>query len=189
MSTWEINSKCITQGCLNRNLPKFLEFMFKKVIDMIADMADNILDGDDDDTAGGDYTWTFATTDEIDLTPPTISSMQDPNDISLTDPIEVTFDKELLSSSVNSSNIDLDGVVPVNYWMRLLGGDTISIRHDKLDPSSYYTPTIRSGIKDSRQNCWFPCACAAGDASCVCTNNDPAEGLNCPGTDCVGEES
>ncbi|MBT4516732.1 MAG: hypothetical protein HOC78_02450 [Candidatus Komeilibacteria bacterium] len=126
----------------------------------IADMADNHLESD--------YTWVFATTGEIDLTPPTISQMQNPDAISLIDPIEVTFDKQLLGSSINSSNI---GIAPdINYWMRLLDGDTISIRHDRFDPSSYYTPTLTSGIKDLSQNCWYPCVCDAADASCVCNN-------------------
>ena len=152
------------------------------VSDFVADMADNVLDGDSDGTAGGNYTWSFATTDEIDLTPPSISHMDDPNGINLTDPIEVTFSKAIMASSVNSDNVDLTGVVPVNYWTRLLNGNMVSIRHDRLDPSSFYVPILTSDIKDLRQNCWFPAECNAGDASCVC--NQPTTSGNA--SICVG---
>lgn len=166
---------------------------------VIADMSDNILDGDDDNVAGGNYTWTFATTNTIDLVPPEISHMQNPNDISLDAPIEITFDKVLLASSVNSTNISLVGASgAVNYWMSLRAGDgsdldlnsrTISINHNRFDPSSIYTPTLTSGIKDLRQNCWYPCACAAGDSSCVCSNNDPLRAPACAaGGYCVGTD-
>lgn len=166
---------------------------------VIADMSDNILDGDNDDVAGGNYDWTFATTNTIDLVPPEISHMQDPNDIALDEPIEIAFDKVLLASSINSTNISLVGVAgPINYWMSLHAGDgsdldlnsrTISISHNRLDPSSIYTPTLTSGIKDLRQNCWYPCACAAGDSSCVCSNNDPLRAPACAaGGYCVGSD-
>lgn len=149
---------------------------------VIADMADNILDGDNDSVAGGDYTWIFATTNDIDLTPPTILHMQDPNSISLVDPIEVEFNKALLSSSINSSNIDITGPGgPINYWLGLSDPQTISLEHEKFDPSSVYSPRMTSGIQDLRQNCWYPCECDASDLSCVCTNSVPP----CSGNNCV----
>jgi len=158
--------------------------------DVIADMADNILDGDGDNNPGGDYTWTFGTINEIDLTPPNIEHMQDPNDVSLTDPIEIQFDKPLLSSSVNSNNIDITGPSgAINFWMSLRSGDgsnpdlnarTISIDHGKFEPSSIYTPRLTSGIKDLSQNCWYTCDCNSTDGSCVC-NNPICAGNNCTG--------
>ncbi len=158
----------------------------------VADMADNILDGDNDNTAGGDYNWAFGTTNEIDLVPPTVSQMQDASDISLINSIEVQFDKPLLSSSINSTNIDIVGAAgAINYWLSLNADDgsnqdlnsrTVSINHEKFDPSSIYTPRLTSGIKDLRQNCWYPCDCNAADNSCVC-NNPPCAGPNCSGTD------
>lgn len=164
-------------------LPVSLDFT-GLVTDSVADMADNLLDGDEDGNAGGNYSWNFGTTDQIDLTPPNISHMDDPNDISLSDPIEVEFDKNLMSSSINSSNIDIAGQNgAINYWLSLVNGQTLRINHDKLDPSSYYYPRMTSGIKDLRQNCWYPCACDAADASCVCTNN--TIGTDCPGTNCA----
>ncbi|MFA6307813.1 MAG: Ig-like domain-containing protein [Patescibacteria group bacterium] len=155
------------------------------VSDFIADMADNVLDGDNDGSAGGNYTWVFATNDEIDLTAPTIAHMDSPNDINLVDPIEVTFSKAIMASSVNSNNVDLTGIVPVNYWTRLLNGNIVSIRHDRLDPSSYYVPILTSGIKDLRQNCWFPAICDDSiDFSCVSNQDFTADCLT--GEHCEG---
>jgi len=154
--------------------------------DVIADMANNILDGDDDDVAGGDKTWSFATTDEIDLDAPYIVTMEDPNDVSLTEPIKVTFSEAILSSSVNSASV---GISPaINYWSGLSSSTTISISHSKFDPSSIYTTTLNSGIQDLRQNCWYPCDCSdeianGGAASCVCNNATcSGDGENCTGT-------
>ena len=153
---------------------------------VIADMSDNILDGDNDDTAGGDYSWTFATTDEIDLVPPIVSGMQNSNYISLTNPIEMTFSKDISATSVNSSNISLTGSSgPINYWSGLSSADTVAIYHNTFDPASFYYPEVGSGIKDLRQNCWFPAVCDDPiNASCV-SNVDNS--LACQaGTHCVG---
>ena len=153
---------------------------------IIADMSDNILDGDNDNTAGGDYTWIFATNNEIDLTPPIVTTMANPNNISLTDPIETIFSKPLLASSVNSSNISLIGVAgPISYWSGLTSANTIAIYHNRLDPASDYYPEIGSGIKDSRQNCWFPAVCDDPiNFSCV-SNVDSSPACQA-GTHCVG---
>ena len=125
--------------------------------------------------------------------------MQNSYDISLVNPIETTFDKALMGSSVNSTNIDLTGGSgAINYWMRLQSGDgsdddlnsrTISIRHDRFDPSSYYYPEVRSGVKDLRQNCWYPSIChdstGAIPRSCV-SDTDLSEACQTDGVHCEG---
>jgi hypothetical protein len=162
---------------------------------LIEDMAENAL--------GTDYDWTFTTTDEIDLVPPTVSTMQDPNGLNPYEPIELTFSKELSGSSVNSDNIGLSGVNPIDFWFRLSSGDgsdqalnarTISIRHGRFDPSSFYRIDTTSGIKDLNQNCWYEPICndPIGNpdnplgGSCVCGTSFPVNtagnGFNCIGS-------
>lgn len=169
-----------------------------RVTELVEDMAENKLDSDGDEIGGENpddiYDWTFNTTDQIDLVAPTISTMQDPNNLALDEPIEVTFDKPLLSSSVNSDNITLVGPSPINYWFRMQSGDgsdedlnarTISIRHGLFDPSSVYSPTLTSGIKDTSQNCWYPCVCDdPSGLTCVPCNNPsgPCNGAYCEGS-------
>jgi len=169
-----------------------------RVGELVEDMATNRLDSDFDGVGGENpddrYDWSFNTTDEIDLVAPTVSRMDDPNALSPYEAIEITFDKPLLGSSINSSNIELTGINPIDYWFRLEYGDgsdedlnsrTISIRHGRFDPSSIYTPTMTSGIKDLSQNCWFPAICDdPSNASCLSNiDSSPAcaSGVHCEG--------
>ncbi|PIR07065.1 MAG: hypothetical protein COV55_01395 [Candidatus Komeilibacteria bacterium CG11_big_fil_rev_8_21_14_0_20_36_20] len=146
----------------------------------IEDMAGNSL--------ANNYIWSFGTNDTIDLTPPYIISMDSGADLSLDDPIEAVFSKNLLSSSVNSEHINLVKVpnLPVNYWLRVVDNNTVSVRHDRFDPLTQYTPTFSSGIQDILQNCWYPCVCDDPGGSCAC-DQDPtqpcAAGTRCEGPD------
>ena len=158
------------------------------VPDVITDMAGNILDGDDNEEAGGDYIWEFFTNDSIYLVPPVMTSMTSGGGIPVSDPILATFDVELLSSSVNSDSISFHHITEgdMNYWLGVTDGDTVNIYQDRLDPVEPYHPTLTSGIKDGYQNCWAPCVCndPAG-ASCDC--DDAIHSGTCPGTNCVSE--
>ncbi|MBT4850001.1 hypothetical protein HON36_04070 [Candidatus Parcubacteria bacterium] len=157
---------------------------------VITDMAGNILDGDGDGGAGGDFTWTFSTNNTIDLDPPEINNMEDNDDASVSEPIRVTFDENLLSSSINSTNIQFhqSTLGDVNFWLGLNSSHIVEIRHDILDPSTDYTPTLTSGISDLRQNCWYFCECTDPTGTCLCDNNNAAVGTDCPwpnsGTNC-----
>lgn len=156
---------------------------------VITDMAGNALDGDGDDVAGGDFSWTFSTNDSIDLDPPEVDNMQVHTSASVVNPVLISFDEPLLSSSINSSNIQFqqNTLGDINFWLRLQSSDTVQIRHDKLEPSTNYRPTLSSGIMDLRQNCWYWCECSDPSGSCVCDNN--TVGTNCPwpnsGTNCA----
>lgn len=153
------------------------------VSDALKDMADNILDGDQDGVAGGDYSWNFSTNNTIDLSPPQISQMQSASAADLQAPVQVTFNKNLLASSINSDNINfvLSPNTNINYWLALSGSKTIKILHDKLEPLTKYEPTLGSSVQDSLQNCFKPCVCNdPSGASCVC--NSPV----CSGAYCVG---
>lgn len=152
---------------------------------VITDMAGNILDGDGDDVAGGDFNWSFSTNNVIDLDPPEVDLMDNHTNVSVINPIRVRFDEALLSSSINSSNIQFyeNTLGDVNFWLRLNNNDTVEIRHDKLEPSTNYNPTLTSGIQDLRQNCWYYCECTDPTGSCVCDNNNPSVGADCTDLD------
>lgn len=156
------------------------------VPDIITDMAGNVLDGDDDDIAGGDFSWVFITNNEIDLVPPVMTYMTSGSGLPVLDPILATFDKVLLSSSINSDSISFyrDTEGDINYWLGVTDNDTINIYHDRLDSVQSYHPVLTSGIRDALQNCWAPCECNDPGGSCDC---DPPEGGDCPGTHCTSD--
>lgn len=92
--------------------------------DGATDVVGNSLDGDADGTAqgptGDNYLWDFATNNTIDLIPPQITSVTPgppgsiadwpagTNNVSLTAPIEISFDKVMSMTSFSTDNIILD---------------------------------------------------------------------------------
>ncbi len=78
--------------------------------DGIVDTSGNSLDGNSDGSVGADddYSWSFTTTDDVNLDAPAIESIT-PNiqeeNVDLDQSIQITFDSILNSSSANSSNI------------------------------------------------------------------------------------
>ncbi|MCB9802462.1 Ig-like domain-containing protein [Candidatus Nomurabacteria bacterium] len=161
------------------------ESLTSEVTDLIKDMADNQLDGNGDGIAGGNYIWSFSTNDTIDLSPPEISSMQSVSDVDLSAPVQVSFNKNLLTSSVNSEHVKLvkTPATAINYWLNVVSGKAIRISHDKFDSLTQYKPTLLSGIQDVYQNCWYPCACDDPTGhSCACDTDfslECASGLHC----------
>lgn len=140
----------------------------------IRDMAGNQL--------ASDYNWGFTTNDTIDLTPPVISDMSlaTGSQFDLEEPLRVTFSKDLLSNSINSDNIYFDE--NINFWLSLQNNRTVIISHDRFDILENYTPNMTSGIQDSLQNCWYPCACDDPGGSCEC--NQDNSGTCAAGTHC-----
>lgn len=142
----------------------------------IRDMAGNQL--------ASDYNWSFTTNDTIDLVPPVISDMSQAtgSQFDLEEPLCVTFDKDLLSNSINSENIYF--TENINFWLGLENNRTIIINHDRFNILDDYEPNMTSGIQDSLQNCWHPCQCSDPTGqSCECTS--PGEsGSDCPGANC-----
>jgi type IV secretion system pilin/Big-like domain-containing protein len=154
----------------------------------VTDMAGNSLDGDADGTAEGptddDYAYSFTTNNTIDLVPPKVVS-QDPatlqgniaRDLRMT----ATFSKLMSFTSMTSSTVRLvpgSGGAPTNYWV---DGDVVSsvaggepdqgvaqIHHDLLSLNQPYAASLTSGLRDLRQNCFFP-----GAGQTVCTGNEP----------------
>lgn len=132
--------------------------------DGIVDVAGNALDGNKNGKAESspidDYTWSFKTTDEIDLTPPKIEKT-DPTkmtgNVPLDKLINTNFTKLMMFSSLNTDNVTIGGV---NYWITAANIGTKSvgtINHDPLAKDTKYTPAVGSGAKDIYQNCYNPC--------------------------------
>ncbi len=118
----------------------------------------NVKDMNDNNLAN-EYSWTFGTNNDIDLTPPTIVSRSTGANFPMIAPIEIIFDSDLLSSSVNTGSAGLYESTPgdVNVWITMPDSRTIHINHDKLKSLTDYIPILNAGIKDSNQNCWYPC--------------------------------
>ncbi|MFA5126702.1 MAG: hypothetical protein WC465_01705 [Patescibacteria group bacterium] len=145
-----------------------------RVTDNITDMAGNRLDGDNDNVAGGNRDWIFVVNDTLDLAPPVMTAMDSSNSFSLVNNVTATFDKPLFAGSVNSDSVRFyrNLIGDINYSPYAVG-NIINIRHDKLETNTSYNINVLSGVKDSHQNCWYPCACV-GTGCAACTTGGGA---------------
>lgn len=161
------------------------------ITDTIEDMANNNLDGDYDGIAGGDYptaptTWQFGTTNAIDLSPPEINQMESGWDLPLDQPLDVLFSKTMLLSSIRSNTLAMYRNNPgdINFWFSFSTtnntNDTVHIEHDPFEPLTNHSVSALSEIKDSLQNCWYPCRCDDPGGSCTCDT----PGAICAGNSC-----
>ncbi len=154
----------------------------------ITDMAGNSLDGDGDGMADGppddDYAYAFRTSNQIDLVPPKVVA-QDPATLQGEIPRDLrmtaTFSKLMSFSSMTTSTVRLipgSGGAPTNYWIEggavssVAGGDPDQgqavINHDLLSMNQPYAIQLTSGLRDTRQNCFYP-----GAGQTVCTGSEP----------------
>ncbi len=154
----------------------------------ITDMAGNSLDGDGDGQAEGptadDYAYDFNTSNQIDLVPPKVVS-QDPATLQGNVPRDIrmtaTFSKLMSFSSMTSSSVRLipgPNGAPTNFWIdgdvvsSVAGGDPDQgqavIHHDLLSMNQPYAAQLTSGLRDTRQNCFYP-----GAGQTVCTGSEP----------------
>lgn len=134
-------------------------------VDGITDAASNSLDGDIDGAAvgspGDDYSWSFNTTNQIDLTAPVITSVSPgpySTQVLLDAPLSASFSKYLQFSSINRQTVQLENAG--NYTpTALVEGDhsRIIIKHEVFEEELTYTPVITSGLRDLYQNCYRPC--------------------------------
>jgi len=173
----------------------------------IIDAATNSLDGDRNTFADGPYSfyndnynatstvntgaqdkykWSFYINDQIMLNPPQITAIkpiQGQGGISLSDPIEVSFNTLMLNSSLRSGsvlvnngtsttehklvNLRSSSPSPLGYWILNNNIDTppldgepdltiAKIWHSPLKESVTYKSQVGSGVKDIYQNCFKP---------------------------------
>ena len=143
--------------------------------DGVVDMADNSLDGDADGNSElspiDDYVWQFNTNDQILLGAPRVLSISPAQGggVRPNDPVYATFDRGLMSYSLNTTNMKLYEVESFSTAMGNFG-TTAYIRHAELfDENETYSPQFKSGIKDRYQNCYKPC----GGLSCSPATGSP----------------
>jgi len=150
----------------------------------VVDMAGNSLDGNTNDVAEGpptdNFAWSFATTNEVYIAPPGVSSVSPaPGEGGIAPDmlLEIEWDVLMSFSSLNSSNIllsdnqpdefslwfyiDSDNFteegLPVEAGMTPHHSATV-IRHGLFFEETEYYPEIFSDVKDVYQNCYSPAA-------------------------------
>lgn len=183
--------------------------------DGAADAASNSLDGDNDEVACGsdsntitcpdgddndNYEWSFETTDEIEDTVPYITAHYpdiSEGEIDQTDPVAVSFNGYLKSSTVNTSSVSLWPDPYYGMWFNVrktddydedgtldssdFDGDgieeffnTVMIQHPTFvstDEGGWdYWPVLTNDIKSTYQICMFP---AMDELSCGDPDDPP----------------
>ncbi len=151
-----------------------------------------------------DYSWSFNTTDGKDITSPKIISLSatskstglpvlgvNAGGIDLEKPLEITFEKLLLASSVSSSNITLSSD-PVQKSLWFVNGKTdvpnakptdkptqsiVQINHATFlppseSPNQSYWPLFTMGIKGINQFCMSPASGPGENVGETCTGTD-----------------
>lgn len=130
------------------NAPQAESFPYDGVVDIAA----NALDGDGDGDAGDDYSWSFTTTDDINLDAPVIEAIA-PNvleeDVALDQDITILFDSIMWSSTLSSEYLSLTSNPSHEMWYSV---DNAAVDTDgNLVSSSGGDPvatraTIRHGV-------------------------------------------
>lgn len=111
----------------------------------VADLAGNAL--------AADYIWSWTTAAAADLTPPTISSVMPANqatEVMTSSAINATFSETMDPATLNNANFTVQGPGNVIGVVSASTGNTIVTftPSSPLAPSTTYTATIRSGVKD-----------------------------------------
>ncbi len=154
----------------------------------VTDMAGNSLDGNGNGAAQGapadDYASNFRTSNEIDLVPPKVV-VQEPavlqGDIARDLAMAATFSKLMSSTSFTTDTVRLlpgANGAPTNYAIMteaissVAGGEADQtkgiIDHDLLSINQPYAINLTSGLRDLRQNCFYP-----SGGRTVCTGSEP----------------
>ncbi len=178
--------------------------------DGVVDMADNSFDGNSDGTSqgpesqsnlvpynansqthdgqGDDYYWLFNTNNTIDIIPPKVDQINPSVGISgvdLSAVPEATFNKFLMSSSLNSSSINLKSAATLyNYWITKSDNfsdskTTAYVNHDQFNEDTNYSVELNSGIKDIYQNCYTPCSGLGVNGNPSCCDGTPSSNSSC----------
>jgi hypothetical protein len=181
----------------------------------VVDLADNSFDGNGNDqaegplsdcdlaglsstpvctSAGDNAFWIFSTNNTIDLAPPNIISVDPPvggSGVDLSAKPSATFNKLLMSSTLNSSSVNFRGASStISYWVTkaddfTAGRTTANINHEQFNEDANYKIQFNSGIKDIYQNCFTPCSGVGVGGNPVvgnpsCCNGVPSTGSSCP---------
>jgi len=150
--------------------------------------------------AGGDnYNWSFFISNEINLSPPKITYISPKLgqlQTSISDPIEINFDKLMLNQTLKSGSVNIyngkdtfnhklvnlksSAPSPFGFWIKSENIDTApldsepdltiaAINHTPFAESTTFLVQVGSGVKDIYQNCYKASAgpdCPTTQASC-----------------------
>lgn len=196
------------------------------LINGVTDANFNSLDGNRDGIADGrtsfydenvkdpnykdNYRWSFFVSNRLEIGAPALTYIDPSINASTSDlnlPVNFTFDKLIMKSSLQTGEIELENgtstVVhklvnllsssPTGYWIEsrnhYTGGEPDytqgTINHSTFAEAIDYTAQIGSGVKDIYQNCFKPSAykpaigagCAASDVNPSCCNGTPKSTL------------
>jgi hypothetical protein len=145
-------------------------------------------ENDQDLNRGDDYSWSFFISDEINLSPPTITYInpaQGQLQTSVTEPIKINFDKLMLNQTLKSGSVNIfngkdtfnhklvnlksSAPSPFGFWIKSENIDiepldsepdltTATINHTPFAESMTFLVQVGSGVKDIYQNCYKPSA-------------------------------
>lgn len=179
--------------------------------DGVVDVTGNSLDGNGNDKAEGagadDYSWSFGTTNDVNLMPPVVQVTQPPHDpqdpgqsnIDPFLPVKARFDSLLQSSTFNTDNASVqpqeNSQLADTFWWQTsqdfltdknepvkkpgdVPAKTVgSIEHRMYASSTEYDPFLFSGIQNMYQNCFNPAGSYDPDTKQGCAAN--AANPNC----------
>ncbi len=148
---------------------------------------------------GDNYNWSFFISDEINLSPPKITYISPKLgqlQTSVSDPIEINFDKLMLNQTLKSGSVNIfngkdtfnhklvnlksSAPSPFGFWIKSENIDTepldsepdltiATINHTPFVESTTFLVQVGSGVKDIYQNCYKASVgpdCPTTEASC-----------------------
>lgn len=138
--------------------------------DGIVDNVGNSLDGNGDGAAGDNYSWSFNTTNDLQISAPVIESITPSigqSNVPLDAPINVGFNTEMSVRSISSETVDLPSSPEHSLWYNTFvsteddGTSTLRIQHgvflkSTVDVQYSYGVSVTSGVTDIYQNCFNP---------------------------------
>ncbi len=160
----------------------------------IVDVNGNALDGDADGQAGGNYSWGFTTTGDVRLSGPEITLITpdiESSNINLDQDVMITFDSELMSSTVSTENFVLTSKPEHEMWFRTsqestADSTTVTVKHgvfleSTADQTYLYGMSVGEGVQDIYQNCFRPAkgpgknggSCGTSASAPFCCNGVP----------------
>lgn len=149
----------------------------------VADMASNALDGNKSGTAQtatttlpvfdnwlvpDNYYWNFKINNEIDITPPYLTSITpavDSDNIDKNQKWQMVFSKKMRVDSLYSIglmeypnvNADKSPWVPLWYLPSVaFDYQTVTMQHGKFLDNEFYMPVVSSTVEDVHFNCFYP---------------------------------
>ncbi|HWQ99501.1 MAG TPA: hypothetical protein VN397_01485 [Candidatus Methylomirabilis sp.] len=164
---------------------QFLQSGYDGVTDVVGNSLDGNADGKTQGPGADDYAWSFGTSNDVNLTPPSVEETEPPSspgagqsNIDPFLPVKARFDSILQSSTFNTDNALIDAQEPSEladtfFWQTSQqfltdNNEPVTkpddkpaktwgwIDHRMYASSTEYDPFLLSGIQNLYQNCFNP---------------------------------